>query len=80
MLGMVKIIRNICKPQYLQEFIKDFKMFKKISKKQEGTALLMALMIMSGLVVAGFTLGSVVINELRQSRQLRSSNSCLLCS
>ena len=45
-------------------------MYKFLEKKQDGTALLMALMIMSGLVVAGFTLGSVVINELRQSRRL----------
>jgi hypothetical protein len=41
-----------------------------ITNKQEGTVLLMALMVMSGLVLAGFTLGSIVINELRQSRQL----------
>lgn len=45
-------------------------MYKFLEKKQDGTALLMALMIMSGLVVAGFTLGSIVINELRQSRRL----------
>jgi hypothetical protein len=45
-------------------------MYKFLEKKQDGNALLMALMIMSGLVVAGFTLGSVVINELRQSRRL----------
>lgn len=43
---------------------------KNITNNQQGTVLLLALLIMSGLVIGGFTLGSVVISELRQSRQL----------
>lgn len=37
---------------------------------QHGTALLLALIIMSGLIIGGVTLGTVVVNEIRQSRQL----------
>ncbi len=44
--------------------------FKNISDNQQGAVLLLALLIMSGLVIGGFTLGSVVVSELRQSRQL----------
>ncbi len=43
---------------------------KNTPANQQGAILLLALLIMSGLVIGGFTLGSVVINELRQSRQL----------
>lgn len=42
----------------------------KKATNQQGTILLLALLIMSGLVIGGFTLGSVVVSELRQSRQL----------
>lgn len=44
--------------------------YKKTKTNQQGTILLLALLIMSGLVIGGFTLGSIVVSELRQSRQL----------
>jgi hypothetical protein len=43
---------------------------RNLKVNQQGTILLLALLIMSGLVVGGFILGSVVVSELRQSRQL----------
>lgn len=43
---------------------------KKIKNNQSGTVLLLALIIMSGLVVTGVALGDIIINEIRQSRQL----------
>ncbi len=43
---------------------------KKLKDNQSGTVLLLALVVMSGLVVTGVALGDIIINEIRQSRQL----------
>lgn len=40
------------------------------NKNQRGTALLLALIVMSSLVAGGIVIGSVIISEIRQARQL----------
>lgn len=42
-------------------------------KIQSGSALLFSLLIMSGIVISGLTVGTIVVNELRQSRNLDQS-------
>lgn len=41
-----------------------------MSNNQRGTALLLSLLVMTGLVITGVTLGTIVISEIRQSKQI----------
>ena len=43
---------------------------KKLNKNNQGSILLLALLIMSGSVVTGLVVGTIVLNEVRQSRNI----------